>query len=71
MVLDDVSESKSLEKQHQTNIIQMDNVCAVFGTAINVLGHVGDGFPWKKQCILLATVIVHLIHLSIYLGGQK
>ena len=36
MVLDDVAELKGLEKQHQTNIIQTDDVCAVFGTAINI-----------------------------------
>jgi len=71
MVLDDVSESKSLEKQHQTNIIQMDDVCAVLGTAINMLGHVGDDFPWRKQCTLLATVIVHLIHPFVYIWGGR
>ena len=37
MVLDDVAESKGLEKQHQTNIIQTDDVCAVFGTAATAI----------------------------------
>jgi len=35
------------------------------------VGHVGDGFPWRKQCILLATAIVHLIHPFLYIWGGR
>ena len=35
------------------------------------VGHIGDGFPWRKQCILLATVIVHAIHSFLCIGGGR
>ena len=53
-------------------ITQLGRWCQLGFVRLKItIGHIGDSFPWRKQCILLATVIVLVIHSFLYIGRGR
>jgi len=73
MVLDDVSESQSLAEQtmHQTNVIQTDNICAVFGTVIFVQHTTKQTLSGEQTMFVLCVACTNTGHIynKIILGA--